>query len=139
MSQTAPYNTHTYVYEIVLYISTHLGQHTHLHALTLHSHTSWMAPHKPNTHTYVYEIVLYIPTHLGWLCKHAQTHMYIIYKIMLVCCRVLSETCGNTHVYEIIHVRIYIPTHLGWLCKHAWTHMYSGSKKCPNVLLFSKE
>ena len=75
-----------------------------------------MAPY--NTHTYVYEIVLYIPTRLGWLCKHAQTHIYIIYKIMLVCCRAPSETRGNTHVYEIICVRIYIPMRLGQLCAH---------------------
>src|SRR6266404_4155421 len=64
------------------------------------SYTSWTAPY--NTHTYVYEIMLYIPTCLGQLCKHAQTHMYIIYKIMSVCYRAPSETCGNTHVYKTV-------------------------------------
>src|SRR6266404_3191930 len=77
---------------------------------------SWTVPY--NTHTYMYEIMLYIPMRLGRLCKHAQTHIYIIYKIMSVCCRALSEMRGNTHVYEIIFVRIYIPTRLLLLCAH---------------------
>ena len=63
------------------------------------------APSKMHENTHVYEFIrvrIYIPTCLGWLCKHAQTHMYIIYKIMSVCYRAPSETCGNTHVYKTV-------------------------------------
>src|SRR6266404_3849046 len=104
-----PTNTHTYVYEIVLYIFPHVldgshGTHTpymHQHYIPMH-----LGQCPTNTHTYVYEIVLYIPMCLGWLCKHARTHMYIIYKIMLVCCRVPYEMNGKTHMYIIYKIML---------------------------------
>ncbi len=110
MSRTAPYNIPTWFYILYTCVSEHACtavQDVWEYKAQFHTHKCGYcrAPSEMCGNTHVYKIIcvwIYIPTRLGQLCKHAWTHMYIIYKIMSVCCRAPSDTHGNTHAYKTV-------------------------------------